>query len=60
MRRKGITAGGALMVFTAASFVVFLVATRWGLDLIGPQLVDFIEWVHEVTGWGEGARVADR
>jgi hypothetical protein len=42
------------------SFLVFAAATRFGLDLIGPQVVDLIERVHDATGWYEGARSADR
>ena len=60
MQRKGITPGVALMVLVAVSFVVFAVATRFGLDIFGPQLVDLIERIHDATGWFEGARVADR
>lgn len=60
MRRKGIGIGGLAMLVIAAGFVVFLVATRFGLDIVGPQIVDLMEWVHDVTGWYEGARAADR
>lgn len=60
MRRKGIGIGGLAMLVIAAGFVVFLVATRFGLDLVGPQIVDFMEWAHDATGWFEGARAADR
>jgi hypothetical protein len=60
MRRKGITPGAFLMVIVAVSFLVFAAATRFGLDLIGPQVVDLIERVHDATGWYEGARSADR
>jgi len=60
MRRKGITPGAFLMVVVAVSFLVFAAATRFGLDLIGPQVVDVIERIHEGTGWYEGARSADR
>jgi hypothetical protein len=48
------------MVLVAVSFLVFAAATRFGLDLIGPQVVDVIERIHEGTGWYEGARSADR
>lgn len=48
------------MLVIAAGFVVFLVATRFGLDIVGPQIVDLMEWVHDKTGWYEGARGADR
>lgn len=58
--RKGITPAGAAMVVIALSFLIFAVATRFGLDLFGPQLVDWMEQLHERTGWFEGARVADR
>ena len=56
MRRKGIGIGGLAMIVIVVSFVVFLVATRFGLDLVGPQIVDLMEWVHDKTGWYEGAR----
>lgn len=58
--RKGITPAGLAMVFIALSFLVFLVATRFGLDLVGPPIVDLMERLHDATGWFEGARVADR
>jgi hypothetical protein len=48
------------MVVVAVSFLVFCAATRFGLDLVGPQIVDLIEHVHGETGWYEGARSADR
>lgn len=48
------------MVLVAVSFLVFAAATRFGLDLVGPQIVDLIESVHEGTGWYEGARAGDR
>lgn len=60
MRRKGLTPAGVLMVVVAVSFLVFCAATRFGLDLVGPQIVDLIEHVHGETGWYEGARSADR
>lgn len=60
MRRKGIGIGGLAMVVIVVSFVVFLAATRFGLDLVGPHIVDLMEWVHDKTGWYEGARGAAR
>jgi hypothetical protein len=60
VRRKGIGIGGLAMLVILAGFVVFLAATRLGLDLVGPQIVDLMEWVHEMTGWYEGARASDR
>ena len=60
MRHKGLTPAALLMIVVAASFLVFLVATRFGLDLVGPQLVDWMDKLHDATGWFEGARVADR
>lgn len=48
------------MVVIALSFLIFAVATRFGLDIFGPQLVDWMEQLHEATGWFEGARAADR
>ena len=44
MKWRGITPGGALMAFVAASFLVFCAATRWGLDLYGPWLAHFFGW----------------
>ena len=60
MRRKGIGIGGACMVVLAVSFLIFAVATRFGLDILGPHLVDLMEKVHDATGLFEGVRAADR
>lgn len=56
MRRRGIGIGGLAMVIVAVSFLVFLVATRWGLDLYGPQLMEWMQDLHDKTGWFEGGR----
>jgi|694.fasta_scaffold132567_3 hypothetical protein len=60
MRRKGIGIGGACMVVLAVSFLIFAVATRFGLDILGPHLVDLMDQVHDATGLFEGVRAADR
>jgi hypothetical protein len=48
-----------LMAVIAVSFLVVLIGTRFGLDIVGPHLVNLIESLHEKTGWYEGAREAD-
>jgi hypothetical protein len=48
------------MVVLAVSFLIFAVATRFGLDILGPHLVDLMEQVHDATGLFEGVRAADR
>ena len=60
MRRKGLSPASFLMVLIVLSFAVFLAATRFGLNIIGPPLVDLMHQVHEETGWYEGAKAADR
>lgn len=60
MRRKGLTPAALIMILVAATFLVFLVATRFGLDLIGPQLVDWMQQLHDATGWYEGAKAAGK
>lgn len=61
MKRKGLTPAAFVMLVIAAGFlIVFAVATRFGLDLVGPQLVDWMDQLHDATGWFEGARAADR
>jgi hypothetical protein len=58
-RKRAITPATLLMAVIAVSFLVVLIGTRFGLDIVGPHLVNFIESLHEQTGWYEGAREAD-
>ncbi len=60
MRRKGISPAAFIMVLIALAFAVFLASTRFGLDIVGPPLVDLMHDVHDATGWYEGAKAADR
>lgn len=60
MRRKGLSPAAFIMVLIVVAFAVFLAATRMGLNIIGPPLVDLMHHVHEETGWYEGAKAADR
>jgi hypothetical protein len=48
------------MVVLAVSFLIFAVATRFGLDILGPHVVDLMERFHDATGLFEGVRAADR
>jgi hypothetical protein len=53
MRSRRVGPAAALMVAIAVAFAVVLVAlvaTRWGLDIIGPTLA---EWMRE-RGWHDG------
>ena len=53
MRSRRVGLAAALMVAIAVAFAVVLVAlvaTRWGLDIIGPTLA---EWMRE-RGWHDG------
>jgi hypothetical protein len=47
------------MAVIAVSFLVVLIGTRFGLDIVGPHIVNLRESLHEQTGWYEGAREAD-
>ena len=58
-RKRAITPATLLMAVIVVSFLVVLIGTRFGLDIVGPPLVNLIESVHEKTGWYEGAREAD-
>ncbi len=58
-RKRAITPATLLMAVIAVSFLVVLIGTRFGLDIVGPHLVNLIESLHEKTGWYEGAREAD-
>lgn len=58
-RKRAITPATVAMGFIVMSFLVALVATRFGMDIVGPHIVDAMEWVHDKTGWYEGARAAD-
>jgi len=58
-RKRAITPATLLMALVVVSFVVVLIGTRFGLDIVGPHIVDLIESVHDKTGWYEGAREAD-
>lgn len=58
--RKGRIPARAALVAVVLALMVFAAATRFGLDLVGPPLVDWMEQLHESTGWFEGARAADR
>lgn len=58
-RKRALTPATLLMGIIVVGFLVFAIGTRFGLDIVGPHLVDLIESVHEKTGWYEGAREAD-
>lgn len=58
-RKRAITPATVLMALIVVSFIVMAIGTRFGLDIVGPHIVNLIESVHEKTGWYEGARGAD-
>lgn len=47
-RKRAITPATVLMLAAAAGFVLFAVATRFGLDIYGPQLAHALE---EFRAW---------
>jgi hypothetical protein len=57
-RKRALTPATLLMGVVVVGFLIALIGTRFGLDIVGPHIVDLMEWVHAKTGWYEGARGA--
>jgi hypothetical protein len=55
-RKRAITPATVLMAVIVVGFLIALIGTRFGLDIVGPHIVNLMEAVHDKTGWYEGAR----
>lgn len=55
-RKRALTPATVLMAVIVVGFLIALIGTRFGLNIVGPHIVDVMEWVHDKTGWYEGAR----